>query len=277
MKKIYFILIFLVGFLTVNAQNDSIESDSVQAMDEARQSDMKMPQTVGHATKADADSAYIRNDFAAAVELYESILKNDGEAADIYYNLGNSYYKMDNIAKAVLNYERALLLNPGDGDIRFNLELARSKTVDKVTPSSEMFFVTWTQSLVNTMNEQEWARTGIIAFILTILTLSLFIFGKQIILKKVGFIAAICFFLITILANVFASEQKAELISHDNAIIMAPSVTVKSTPNESGTDLFILHEGRKVMIKDNTMKEWKEIRLEDGNVGWVPTSVIEII
>lgn len=277
MKKIYFILIFLVGFLTVNAQNDSIESDSVQAMDEARQSDMQMPQTVGHATKADADSAYIRNDFAAAVELYESILKNDGEAADIYYNLGNSYYKMDNIAKAVLNYERALLLNPGDGDIRFNLELARSKTVDKVTPSSEMFFVTWTQSLVNTMNEQEWARTGIIAFILTILTLSLFIFGKQIILKKVGFIAAICFFLITILANVFASEQKAELISHDNAIIMAPSVTVKSTPNESGTDLFILHEGRKVMIKDNTMKEWKEIRLEDGNVGWVPTSVIEII
>lgn len=277
MKKIYFILIFLVGFLTVNAQNDSIESDSVQAMDEARQSDMQMPQTVGHATKADADSAYIRNDFAAAVELYESILKNDGEAADICYNLGNSYYKMDNIAKAVLNYERALLLNPGDGDIRFNLELARSKTVDKVTPSSEMFFVTWTQSLVNTMNEQEWARTGIIAFILTILTLSLFIFGKRIILKKVGFIAAICFFLITILANVFASEQKAELISHDNAIIMAPSVTVKSTPNESGTDLFILHEGRKVMIKDNTMKEWKEIRLEDGNVGWVPTSVIEII
>lgn len=81
----------------------------------------------------------------------------------------------------------------------------------------------------------------------------------------------------TILANIFASEQKSELINHDNAIIMAPSVTVKSTPNQSGTDLFILHEGRKVIIKDNTMKEWKEIKLEDGNVGWVPTNVIEII
>lgn len=277
MKNIYFILIFLIGFLTVSAQNDSIESDSVQATDEARQAEMQMPQTISHVTKADADSAYIRNDFAAAVELYESILKNDGEAADIYYNLGNSYYKMNNIAKAVLNYERALLLNPGNGDIRFNLELARSKTVDKVTPPGEMFFVTWTQSLINTMSEQAWARTGIITFILTILTLSLFIFGKRIILKKIGFIAAICFFLVTILANVFASEQKAELVNHDNAIIMAPSVTVKSTPNESGTDLFILHEGRKVMIKDNTMKEWKEIKLEDGNVGWVPTGVIEII
>lgn len=72
-------------------------------------------------------------------------------------------------------------------------------------------------------------------------------------------------------------RTKSELINHDNAIIMAPSVTVKSTPNQSGTDLFILHEGRKVIIKDNTMKEWKEIKLEDGNVGWVPTNVIEII
>lgn len=274
MKKIYFILIFLIGFITVNAQTDS---DSVQvAQTEMSQTPAVQP-TVTQATKAEADSAYIRNDFAAAVEMYESILKNEGESSDIYYNLGNSYYKMNNIAKAVLNYERALLLNPGNGDIRFNLELARSKTVDKVTPHSEMFFVTWTQSLINSMSEKAWARTGIITFILTLLTLSLFIFGKCVILKKIGFIAAICFFLITILANVFASEQKAELINHDNAIIMAPSVTVKSTPNQSGTDLFILHEGRKVMIKDNTMKEWKEIKLEDGNVGWVPTSVIEII
>lgn len=85
------------------------------------------------------------------------------------------------------------------------------------------------------------------------------------------------FFAICIFSNIFASKQKAELLNRDSAIIMAPSVTVKSTPNQSGTDLFILHEGRKVMIKDNTMKEWKEIRLEDGNVGWVPTNVIEII
>lgn len=254
MKKIYFILIFLTGFITLHAQSAATQG-----------------------TKAEADSAYIKNDFAAAVEMYESILQNVGESADIYYNLGNSYYKMNNIAKAVLNYERALLLNPGNGDIRFNLELARSKTVDKVVSPSEMFFVTWTRSLINTMSEKGWAHTGITLFILTIVTLSLFIFGKRVILKKIGFISAICFFLMTILANVFASEQKAELVNRGNAVIMAPSVTVKSTPNQSGTDLFILHEGRKVMIKDNTMKEWKEIKLEDGNVGWVPAGVIEII
>ena len=258
MTKIYFILIFLISFVTVYAQN---ESDSAQV---AAQTEMPQNAAVQtFPTKTEADSAYIRNDFAASVEIYENILRNEGESSDIYYNLGNSYYKMNNIAKAVLNYERALLLNPGNSDIRFNLELARSKTVDKVTPPSEMFFVTWTQSLI--------------MFILMILALSLFIFGKRVVLKKIGFISAIFFFLVTILANIFASEQKSELINHDNAIIMAPSVTVKSTPNQSGTDLFILHEGRKVIIKDNTMKEWKEIKLEDGNVGWVPTNVIEII
>lgn len=260
MRKLYFILIFLMGAIVADAQN------STEAL-----------QPAAHATKAEADSAYIKNDFVNAVSLYEGILESNGEAADIYYNLGNSYYKMDNIAKAILNYERALLLSPGDSDIRFNLELARSKAIDKVTPPSEMFFVTWIQSLINTMSEKAWAKTGIAAFILTILMLALYVFGKQVILKKVGFVSAIFCLLFCIFANLFASEQKAELINHENAIIMAPSVTVKSTPNQSGTDLFILHEGRKVMIKDASMKEWKEIRLEDGNVGWVPTNVIEII
>lgn len=260
MRKTYFILILLMGFLSLSAQTDSTQV------------------TVStHVTKAEADSAYINNDFTNAAELYESILKNKGESADIYYNLGNSYYKMNNIAKAVLNYERALLLNPGNNDIRFNLELARSKTVDKVTLPSEMFFITWIQSLINSMSEKGWVQTGIVTFILTIFMLALFIFGKRVVWKKIGFISAICFFAICIFSNIFASKQKAELLNRDSAIIIAPSVTVKSTPNQSGTDLFILHEGRKVMIKDNTMKEWKEIRLEDGNVGWVPTNVIEII
>ncbi len=247
MRKIYFILIGLLVSVAVQAN------------------------------KVQADSAYANNDFAAAVELYEGILQNGDESAAIYYNLGNSYYKMDNIAKAIVNYERALLLSPGDGDIRFNLELAQSKTVDKVTPMSEMFFITWIRSLTDMQSERGWARTGIIAFLLTIVALVLYFFGKLLVLRKIGFIAAICCFLLTILANVFASEQKSQLVNHGNAVIMSPSVTVKSTPNEGGTDLFILHEGHKVMIKDNTMKEWKEIQLEDGNVGWVPTSVIEII
>ena len=95
--------------------------------------------------------------------------------------------------------------------------------------------------------------------------------------KKAGFISGIIFLIIAICTNLVASEQKEHLVNRNEAIVMNPSVTVRSTPSESGTSLFILHEGRKVSIKDNSMKEWKEIRLEDGKVGWVPASAIEVI
>ena len=107
--------------------------------------------TLEDATKAEGDSAYIKEDYAAAIQIYEALLKN-GEAADVYYNLGNSYYKIGEIAKAVLNYERALLLQPGNGDIRANLEVARAKTIDKVEPVPEVFFVSWIKSLTNSMS-----------------------------------------------------------------------------------------------------------------------------
>ena len=259
MKRIYITLLLFVTSMAIYAQEEIVTTNSLEI------------------TKTQADSAYINNDFASAIEMYEQILKDNGESSDIYYNLGNSYYKIDHIAKAILNYEKALLLNPGDGDIRFNLEMAQSKTNDKVVPISEMYFVTWIKSFTNTLSEKGWSKIGIISFIIMLVAITLYLFSKRIVWKKVGFIAALFMLFICVLANVFASTQKTEIQKHESAIIMAPSVTVKSTPNEGGTDLFIIHEGRKVTIKDNTMKDWKEIQLEDGNAGWVPTSVIEVI
>lgn len=227
-------------------------------------------------TKAQGDSAYMRNDYASAIQIYESLLKK-GEASEIYYNLGNSYYKADDIAKAILNYERALLLQPGNADIRANLEIARSKTVDKVASVPDIFFVAWTKSLINCLSVDVWAKLGIVFFILLLVSFSLFFFSKQVVWKKSGFIAGVIFLVFVILSNIFASEQKNELMNRNKAIILSPSVTVRSTPSESGTSLFVLHEGHKIEIKDNSMREWKEIRLEDGKVGWVPTSALEII
>ena len=170
-----------------------------------------------------------------------------------------------------------MVLNPSDGDICFNLELAQSKTVDKITPISEVFLVTWMKNLMDIMSEKGWAKLAIISFILMLLMLTLYFFGKKIAIKKIGFITAICLLFVCILSNFISSSQKEKAQNHGSAIIMAPSVTIKSTPNEGGTDLFILHEGRKVNIKDNTMRDWKEIQLEDGNAGWIPSSAIEII
>ena len=277
MKKIWVLTIILMASVTLFGQdavlNDSVSSDSLTKSDASAFSAAKQ---IVNATKAEGDSAYIKNDFASAIQIYESLLQQ-GEAPEIYYNLGNCYYKTDDIARAILNYERALLLSPGNTDIRANLEIARSKTIDKVTPVPEIFFITWIKSLVNSQSSDAWARTGIVSFLLLLVSLAIFFFTQHIKWKKIGFSAAILFLILTVLSNLFASQQKSYLTNRNDAIILSPSVTVRSTPSESGTSLFVLHEGRKVEIKDNSMREWKEIRLEDGKVGWVPSSSIEVI
>jgi hypothetical protein len=235
-----------------------------------------LPFNASAATKAQADSAYAQGHFQQAIADYEALLKQ-GASADLYYNLGNAYYRSENITQAVLNYERALLLSPGDRDIRFNLQLARSKTIDKIVPESEMFFVTWYHSLVNLMSVDGWARTAIISLALVIVLSLVYLFSQPVWLRKIGFFGGITLLVVFIFANVFAHQQKQSLVHRKGAIVMSPSVTVKSTPAANGTDLFILHEGTKVIITDGSMREWKEIRLADGKEGWIESKKIELI
>lgn len=235
-----------------------------------------LPSDAGAITKANADSAYARQQYQQAIKDYEELL-HDGVSAELYYNLGNAYYRTDNITRAVLNYERALLLSPGDGDIRFNLQMARSKTIDKITPESEMFFVTWYHALVNIMSVDGWARTALVSFALAIVLALAYLFSARIWVRKVGFFGGLTFIAVFILANLFAYQQRQELVNRTGAIIISSAVPVKSTPSKSGTDLFILHEGTKVEITDGTMRGWKEIRVADGKEGWIETSKIEII
>lgn len=278
MKKILFFTLALLMAMTSFGQTSSADTvESVtDTMGVGSHTEFSAAKQENSVTKAEGDSAYIKNDYASAIQIYEALLKN-GEAAELYYNLGNSYYKADDIAKAILNYERALLLQPGNADIRANLEIARAKTVDKVIPMPEIFFVSWIKSLINSLSIDAWAKIGVICFFLLLASLYFFFFSRNIGWKKTGFIAGLVFLVVVILANVFAFQQKRELLDRNTAIVLTPSVTVRSTPSESGTSLFILHEGRKVEIKDASMREWKEIRLEDGKVGWVPASSIEII
>ena len=227
-------------------------------------------------TKAEADSAYVRGEYQLAITDYEALLKQGG-SAELYYNLGNAYYRTENITKAVLNYERALLLSPGDPDIRFNLQIARSKTIDKIVPESEMFFITWYHALVNLMSVDAWARMALISLALVIMLLLVYLFASRIWLRKVGFFGGILLLIVFVLSNLFAWQQKQNLLFRKGAIVTASSVTVKSTPAKNGTDLFILHEGTKVNITDGSMRGWLEIRIADGKEGWIERNKLEEI
>ena len=227
-------------------------------------------------TKASADSLYTAERYQEAAQQYEALLKR-GESADLYYNLGNAYYRMDDITHAVLAYERALLLSPGDADVRFNLQMARSKTIDKIVPESEMFFVTWYRSLVRLMSVDAWARTAIVSLLCFMLLGLVYLFAQRIWLRKVGFFGGVLFLVVFIFANIFGFQQQQSLHHRTGAIIMRSAASVKSTPSKNGTDLFILHEGTRVNIIDDTMKGWREIRVADGKSGWIELSDIEVI
>ncbi|GAE19433.1 BatE [Bacteroides pyogenes DSM 20611 = JCM 6294] len=272
MKKTLFIILLSISVFAFGQNSLKVEPTQLQKVDSAHVNSHTLlsNKKLSEVTKTEGDSAYIKNEYAEAAQIYEALLMQ-GEAAEVYYNLGNSYYKLGEIGKAVLNYERALLLQPGNSDIRANLEIARAKTIDKVEPIPEIFFIVWTKELINTMSVDGWALWSIVFFVLLIFSMILFLYSKQLVWKKAGFISGIICLVIVICSNLFAWQLKKELLIRTDAIVMYPSITVRSTPSENGTSLFILHEGRKIKIKDNSMKEWKEIRLENGKVaGYLP-------
>ena len=237
---------------------------------------MMFPMTIHAVTKQDADAEYSKGNYQQAIKDYEELLKA-GESAEIYYNLGNAYYRTENITRSVLNYERALLLNPADEDIRFNLQMARSKTIDKITPESEMFFFTWYRSLVNLMTIDNWARLAIASMILALILALVYLFANHLTLRKIGFYGGVLFLVVFLLSNLFAYQQKQMLMKRNGAIVIAPSVSIKKTPEANSTDQGVIHEGTRVDIIDDTMRDWKEIHLADGREGWIPTSQIEKI
>lgn len=247
MKKLLFIAALLLSFVSASAQ-----------------------------TKAEADSAYVQERYEQAISLYNKLLET-GASASVYYNLGNAYYRTGDMAHAILAYERAYLMEPGDADIRFNLQLARTKTIDKIVPESEMFFITWFRQMIDWYSADQWGRSVVVCFALFVVSLLLYFFAGRMLWRKVGFGVGVCTLILAVLFHIFAYQQQQKLLVRTHAIVMSSSLTVKSTPSTSGTDLFVLHEGTKVEITDDTMKDWKEIRLADGKVGWVPVKTIERI
>ena len=227
-------------------------------------------------TKTLADSAYARADYEAAVKLYGKLAEQN-PTSDVCYNLGCAYYRIDDIAHSVLWFERALKLSPSDKDVLFNLEMARTKTIDKIIPQHEFILFTYFRVMTNWFSLRTWTIIGLFGFVLMLASLLFFWASGSVTVRKLTFSLAIVLLLVTILSNVCAMQQRNFKQTHTSGIITTPAVTVKSTPADNGNDLFVLHEGSKVEILDDSLKEWCEVSIADGKVGWIPKKVFDLI
>lgn len=238
---------------------------------------LSCPSVLSAQTKVQADEAYQQEEYEEAISIYQQLLAPGQASAEVYYNMGNAYYRLDSIAQAILYYEKALLCQPGDDDIRFNLQIARSKTVDQIAPEREMFFVTWYRSLVNSLGVDTWAVLAVVALTLACVSLLVYFFSDDERRRRWAFFGMLSLLLLFLLSNLFAWQQNKVLSSHNTAIVMAESVSVKNIPSENGSDEFTLHAGTKVTITDDTMADWTQVLLPDGREGWLPPHVLETI
>lgn len=225
---------------------------------------------------AKANQLYKNGEYAKAINKYEKIIDNGYKSAALYYNLGNAYYKIDEIGLSILYYEKALKFHPNDEDILFNLNIAKLKTVDKIEKVPDFFINQLWKKIVSSMNSNKWSYISIFVFFLFIGSIAIFIFSANPFVKKTFFATGIVFLATSITLSI-ASFQRLRLDRQENyAIITQPSVYVKSAPSESSTDLLILHEGTKINIlaKD---EQWRKFKLADGTEGWLKASAISVI
>jgi len=234
-----------------------------------------------HATEnqliiAKANKAYTDGLFTNAVDLYKQVLTSGNESWELYYNLGNSYYKMNDFASAILYYEKAKKLDPGNEDINFNLKVTNNKIADKIEPLPELFYKRWYRNLVELFPVDIWARITSLTLILSLFFALFYVMSQRVFLRKMGFWTGILFFILSLVSVHFAIQNYKTLQNNTEAIIFTPTVTIKSSPDEKSIDLFVLHEGTKVNILDN-IGNWYEIRIANGSVGWLPVSSVEKI
>jgi tetratricopeptide (TPR) repeat protein len=223
-----------------------------------------------------ANRLYSESNFREAALVYQRIINAGYHAAGVYYNLGNAYYRSGNIPSAILNYERAALLSPGDEDIMFNLELARTRVRDRIETLPQFFLNRWWQRARNLVSTGTWAILSVSFFIMMLAVVSVFLFSSSMLVKKASFWLAVSFLTISLLSFSLGMDQRNYLRNHAAAIVFAPVVPVKSSPDAYSADLFLIHEGTKVRVEES-IGDWRLVRLNDGNKGWIRVEDIEMI
>ncbi len=219
---------------------------------------------------------FTAGNFDESLSVWMDLYNTGYRSANLEYNIGNAYFKLNNIPSAILFYERASLLNPAAENINYNLQIARSLIVDRFQEIPELFFVKWYNFVSLILSSNKWAVISLSSFILCLIFLSLYIYSIKYRQKVIGFWLALSMLFISASGLAFTLRNKSLVYDSQRAIIFSPAVSGKSSPDASGTDLFILHEGTRVTVEDE-VGEWCEVRLSDGNKGWVPINSLNII
>lgn len=223
-----------------------------------------------------ANNYYQDGAYELALETYEQIRQAGFESPGLYYNMGNAAYRSNNIGYAVLYYEKALKLDPANEDARHNLEFVSRYRIDAFEEVPELFLNTWFRVMVQSLSERTWSTLALLFFTLLLGSLIIYLFSHRLILKKAGFFMALIglfFFIVTLLS---ATSSHNNIVNPESGIIVSPSVIVRSSPSDTGTELFVLHEGTKVRVNEE-IAGWQNIRIIDGREGWIESSDFESI
>lgn len=221
-----------------------------------------------------ANTAYINGRYAEAAAGYERILAEGLYSAKLYYNLANALFKSGETGRAILFYHRALRLDPGNEDMRYNLHVAEQATKDRIEAVPEFFLRTWLRALRHTLSGTAWSVLSLVALAAMLALVLFYLLARRMVLRKTGFYGMLAALLVFVVATAFAVAQRRELLDARTAIVTASAAVVKSSPDGGATDLFVLHEGTPVRIT-GSLGDWREIVIADGNKGWIEAVRIE--
>lgn len=223
----------------------------------------------------EGNAAYQKQDYQTAIKDYSQALEY-GNSPDLYYNLGNAYFKNNDLPDAILNYERARRLAPSNEDIQNNLKLANTMTADKITPIPRLRIAVWWDGMMQKTGSTNWALVAILLMILGVFSWGTFMVTHRSSLRRIGFFVGIGLVFLSLVAFKISLDARNAIENQDEAIVFQPKLDVHSAPDNQSTTVFVIHEGAKVRIT-HINDDWYEIKLANGNVGWVPKKSCEII
>lgn len=225
---------------------------------------------------SNANKLYRSGNYAEAGIQFESLVNEGKRSTELFFNLGNCYYKQGDFAKAVLNYERAKRISPTDEDIIYNLKLANSQITDKIEPIPQLFYERWWEIFLNILSPTYWSVMAISLLWIAAAFIILYLFGDTVAKKKTRFFAGGITLILSIFLFIIAGCSNNRLNNSKQAIVMSMGTYVKSSPDEKSTNLFMLHSGTKIDVIEE-ISGWKKIKIANGNAGWMKNEDVEKI